>query len=91
MDAAAFWLVIGVEHAVPLSGPALSILAGLEREGDLIFPRRHDQALRYCLQRRMGFKQYGTHWFRAAFSTGCQKQDVPRDLREMALGHAEWR
>jgi hypothetical protein len=38
----------------------------------------------------MVFAQYRTHWFRIAFSTWCQEQDVPRDPREMALGYAEW-
>src|SRR5215471_20558434 len=48
----------GVEHLVPLSGPALSILERLERTSDLIFPGLHSQSLQYCLRHR------GVYWSR---------------------------
>jgi integrase len=78
----------GQQHEVPLSSAALAILQGVDRRHELVFAGLHPQSLRDCLQRKMG-SEFTAHGFRSTFSMWCQEMDVPRDLREMALAHAE--
>ena len=84
----------GVEHRVPLSAPALTILAQLRgRDEILVFPgsrsRRplNDKAMRDVLVRldRVGLTVHG---FRSSFRDWAGEcTSYPRDLAEMALAH----
>jgi integrase len=60
-------------------------------EGDragAIFPGLHSKRLQYLL-RELGVQNATVHGFRSTFATWAQEHDVPRDLREMALAHAD--
>lgn len=72
---------------MPLSGAALAILDGLDRDGKggRVFPVSNMAML--MLLRRMGRGDLTVHGFRAAFSTWCAESGVDRDLAEMALAH----
>jgi integrase len=81
------------EHRVPLSEPALTILTGLDRMGDLVFPGQRrgrplsDMAL-LMLLRRMGRGDLTAHGFRSTFSDWCAEEtSFPSEVREMALAH----
>jgi integrase len=85
----------GREHRVPLSEPALSILAavGEVRESDLVFPGGRDRqplsnrAMLAVLQ-RMG-RVETVHGFRSTFSDWCTEQtNFPSEARELALAHS---
>jgi integrase len=77
------------DHVVPLSGPALALLQALPRKGDVVFPGLNPSSLIDVMRRKMKRTDGVPHGFRSTFATWCQEQDVPRDLREMALAHAE--
>jgi integrase len=85
----------GVEHKVPLSAPAITILRAMAgiREGDLVFPGARqgrplsDMSL-LMLLRRMGYGDYTTHGFRSSFRDWCaEKTSFPREVAEKALAH----
>jgi integrase len=84
------------EHRVPLSEPALAILAAMHevREGDFVFPggrarRPLSNMSMLMLLRRMGRGDLTAHGFRSTFSDWCSEQtNFPAEVREMALAHA---
>jgi integrase len=84
------------EHRVPLSEPALAVLAAMQevREGDFVFPggraRRPLSKMAFLmLLRRMGRGDLTAHGFRSTFSDWCSEQtNFPAEVREMALAHA---
>ena len=80
----------GREHRVPLSAAAVALLTSLpgERAGP-IFPDLHSKRLQSLLRRKLGVQSVTIHGFRSTFATWAQEHDVPRDLREMALAHAD--
>jgi integrase len=76
----------GREHRVPLSAPALMILAGLERAGSRIFPIAERAMLDLLNRQRPGLTVHG---FRSTFSDWCAEQtNTPSEVRELALAHA---
>lgn len=86
----------GVEHVVPLSGAAMSLLKGL-RQGEKQKPEsalfevggtsRSNMAMAMLL-RRMGHANITTHGFRSTFRDWAgDATDYPRDLIEQALAH----
>jgi integrase len=76
----------GREHRVPLSEAALTILAGLERKGNRIFPIGSRGLLNLLPRIRPGITVHG---FRSSFSDWCAEQtNAPHEVREMALAHA---
>lgn len=88
------------EHRVPLSKPALELLAGLPRiEGnDLVFPAPRggelsDMGLN-AIMRRMDYldrdgRKAVPHGCRSTFRDWvAERTNYPRDLAEMALAHA---
>ena len=80
----------GREHRVPLSGAAVALLMALPGERDgTIFPGLHPLGLQRLLRRKLGVQHVTVHGFRSTFATWAQEHDVPRDLREMALAHAD--
>jgi integrase len=79
---------------VPLSGPTLSILEQVRRDGAFVFPGPDagqplgDDALRGML-RRMGRGDITTHGFRSAFRDwAAERTSYQNEVAEMALGHA---
>jgi integrase len=75
------------EHRVPLSGPALAILAGLPREGERIFPLTHTSLLGQL--HRMGREDITVHGFRSTFRVwAAERTSYPREVAEAALAHA---
>jgi integrase len=77
----------GRDHRVPLSGAALALLAGLNRDRAKLFPVSN-MAMNMLL-RRMGRGDLTVHGFRASFATWCKDIGIPAELRELALAHAE--
>jgi integrase len=85
----------GREHRVPLSDPALAILARLSeaRVSDLVFPgrRRQEPLSASSLQavlRRMRIKDATVHGFRSSFRVWCGNEThFPREVAEAALAH----
>ncbi|MEB1099711.1 integrase arm-type DNA-binding domain-containing protein [Xanthomonas campestris pv. campestris] len=80
----------GRDHVVPLSGPALAILRGLDQR----FPpfAMSDNTMLYLVQRPAP-KGYGlpftVHGFRSSFRDwAAETQDTPNEVVEMALAHA---
>jgi integrase len=86
----------GREHRVPLSEPALAILAAMReiREGDFVFPggkanRPLSNMAFLMLLRRMGRGGLTAHGFRSTFSDWCsERTNFASEVREMALAHA---
>ncbi len=84
----------GKEHRVPLSAPALQLLASLPRLAgtDFIFPAPRggmlsDMALT-AVMRRMGREEV-PHGFRSSFRDwAAERTNYPRDMAEMALAHS---
>jgi integrase len=96
---AALWTIPGERmkarkpHRVPLSAPALAILAALPRNGELVFPGEHkagamhDQSMLELLK-RMGV-DVTVHGFRSAFRDWAgETTNFPNHVVEMALAHA---
>jgi integrase len=83
----------GREHRVPLSEPAMAILADLPRPGDLVFSADgkrwlSNMAMAMTL-RRMGRDDLTVHGFRSTFADWCaEATNTPSEVREMALAHA---
>jgi integrase len=85
----------GKEHRIPLSEPALAILAPLAeaKTGEFVFPgRRQGKPLSNMamlkLLKRMGRNDLTAHGFRSTFSDWCAEQTTfPSEVREMALAH----
>ena len=83
----------GVEHRVPLSDAAVSVLESvrpLRRSDDLVFPSGRgavdDSTLRKFLRRVAG--NVTVHGFRSGFRSWCQEQtSYPHAVCEMALAH----
>jgi integrase len=80
------------EHRVPLSAPALAILADLPSDGGPIFPGRRDEkplsnmAMDMVL-RRMGV-EVTVHGFRSSFRDWAgEMTNAPREVAEAALAH----
>ena len=85
---------MGKEHRVPLSSPALEILAMCRRlpPGLFVFalnPRRPvSSAIMLMTLWRMGRGDLTVHGFRSTFSDWCAgRTNFPSELREMALAH----
>ena len=80
----------GLAHEVPLSRAAVDLLTSLpgERAG-AIFPGLHQRSMHYLLRDKLRIADVSVHGFRSAFATWAQENDVPRDLREMALSHVD--
>jgi len=84
------------EHRVPLSEPALEIIAEMSaiRSGNFIFPgsragRPINNMLMLRLLRRMGRDGITVRGFRSTFSDWAAEQtNAPSEVREMALAHA---
>jgi integrase len=83
----------GKEHKVPLSGPALTLLATLPREGHYLFAgtKRGEPFGPLSLARvleRMG-RNVTVHGFRSAFMDWAHEQTAfPKVVIDMALAHA---
>jgi integrase len=84
----------GREHVVPLSGPALEILAALPRSGEHLFEgarsgRPISNMAMDMLLRRMGQGAITVHGFRSSFRDWAAEQTTyPNHVVEMALAHA---
>jgi integrase len=85
----------GKEHRVPLSGPALDILATLQKlpPSPFVFPanprRPVSNMIMLMTLRRIGRSDLTVHGFRSTFSDWCaERTNFPSELREMALAHA---
>lgn len=85
----------GVEHVVPLSGPAVALLLEVKPHGalpsDVVFSvrgtARSNMAMAQLLK-RMGHKDITTHGFRSSFRDWAgDATDYPRELIEQALAH----
>ena len=68
-------------HVMPLSAPALAILQGLQRTGDLIFPIGRDAMSELVPSGST------VHGMRAAFSSWAGELELPRDTVEKCLAH----
>jgi len=76
----------GREHRVPLSEPALALLARVDRTGSRIFPLSN-MAMAMTL-RRMGRGDLTVHGFRSSFKDWASEQtSTPREIVETALAH----
>ena len=83
-----------IEHRIPLSEPALALLASLTRQGPYLFPRDpigekplSNMAMAMLL-RRMGMDQITVHGFRSSFRMwSAEKTSYPKDVCERALSH----
>jgi integrase len=83
----------GRPHRVPLSSPAVAVLAELRRDGAQVFPGTGSDghltrwAFRHLLKKRMGRDEVA-HGFRASFKTwASERTNFPRELIEAALAH----
>jgi integrase len=87
----------GLEHRVPLSDAALSIIKAMAeiRQGDLIFPggKANNQPLSntafFHLLRKIGRGDLTAHGFRSTLRDWAAEQtNFPREVAELALAHA---
>lgn len=86
----------GKEHRVPLSAPALALLAQLAeaRSGEFVFPggkagKPLSNMALLALLKRMGRGELTVHGFRSAFRDwAAERTHFPREVAEMALAHA---
>jgi integrase len=86
----------GREHRVPLSEPALAILATLRQlpPSPFVFPadnprRPVSNMIMLMMLRRLERHDLTVHGFRSTFSDWCaEKTGFPSEVREMALAHA---
>lgn len=82
----------GVDHAVPLSTQALSLLKSRSLETELLFPGLRnrvmsDNTVRKAV-RSAGFPDATAHGMRSTFRDWCGETGAPRELAELALSHA---
>lgn len=97
---AGLWIIpaermkMGKEHRVPLVAAATSLLKGLPREGELVFPGAKentalsDMSLTAVL-RRMKRTDITVHGFRSTFRDWCaESTNFPREVCEHALAHS---
>ncbi len=82
----------GNEHRVPLSGPAVDLLRGLERSGEFVFAGERRATLSnmalLMLLRRMGHADLTAHGFRSTFRDwAADCTNYPREVAEAALAH----
>jgi integrase len=86
----------GREHRVPMSAPAMAILAKMNdaRTGDLVFPGQRPQqplspASMDKLMRKMKIEDATVHGFRSSFRDWCGNETLfQREIAEQALAHA---
>jgi integrase len=85
----------GREHRVPLSEPALAIVAELakDRQGDVLFSGAGGRPLSNMAMlqtlRRMGRGALTVHGFRSTFRDwAAERTNFPAEVAEMALAHA---
>ena len=93
---AALWTIPkgknGKEHRVPLSPAAVSLLRGLPRAGDIVFPGHQpgkpmSKGAMLLVLAEMG-RNVTTHGMRASFKTWASEQtDAPREVVEACLAH----
>jgi len=75
------------DHRIPLSDAAVTILKGLKRDGELVFPSMGQHAILKAIKRVTATTT--AHGFRSTFSDWCAEQtNAPSEVREMALAHA---
>jgi integrase len=73
-------------HRVPLSDRALTILRGLPRLDDKVFPG--GPAAMLITLRSVAGNGYTVHGFRSSFRDWCKEQtNYPREIAELALAH----
>lgn len=86
---------LGREHRVPLSSPAIELLAALPRVSARVFPGKKavsdlsDMSMTAVL-RRMGEGRITVHGFRSTFRDWCAEEPgntFPREVCEHALAH----
>ncbi len=86
----------GKEHRVPLSAPAITLLAGLPRKSEIVFRSQgsntqlSDMSLTAVL-RRMGRGDITVHGFRSTFRDWCTEAEgnsFSREVCEHALAHS---
>ena len=86
------------QHEVPLSQPAVTLLKGLHRESEYLFPGMKagkplsNMAMLNLLKKPpskgMGYGEYTVHGFRSTFRDWAGETIAcPHDLAEMALAH----
>jgi integrase len=81
------------EHRVPLSEPALAILAAIPRRTDFVFPGRQTRAALseralYTMLRKYGYG-CSIHGFRSTFRDwAAEETNTAPEVAEMALAHA---
>jgi len=84
----------GREHRVPLSDPAIAVVEGLPRSGDLVFPgakrgRPLGPSTFRTLLRDMGRDDVTVHGFRSCFRDWIsERTSFATEVAEMALAHA---
>ena len=80
----------GKEHRVPLSKAAMTLLHGMAREGDLIFPNASGKALLENGMSALLKRQKATHTahgMRSTFRDWAAERGADRDMAEIALAH----
>jgi integrase len=76
----------GRQHRIPLSDPALAILASLPHNSEFVF-QLGDDAMRRMLV-RMGRGEITAHGFRSSFRDWvAERTNFPREIAEAALAH----
>jgi integrase len=101
----AVWSLPGIRmkertaHSVPLTAPAVAMLQGLAKDGELVFGRLGDNDLREALaavvkaagrvwKDKDSGKPVGVHGMRAALSTWGRDHSYDETMIEVALAHA---
>ena len=77
----------GKPHVIPLSSPARSILGGLERKGEHVFPTANWSRSKKALDKVTGITDWRIHDIRRSVATGLQKLGTPLPVTEAVLGH----
>jgi integrase len=86
----------GKEHRIPLSEPALEILARMRRlpPSEFVFPGKggrrqsHGSTIMLNVLKRMSRSELTVHGFRSTFSDWCnERTNFPSEARELALAH----
>ena len=91
---AALWVIpkermkARVVHTVTLSPAAVALVAGLPRDGELLFPDLKENSMRAAL-RALDHDDIDVHGFRSSFRTwAAECTNFPREIAELALAHA---